>query len=119
MRIHFLFHFAAPAALVLCALTTAPARAVTQIDLPPDRVEFRDGPGAQAARENCTICHSAQYVYMQPPLTRAQWEAEVTKMRKAYGAPVPESATQTIADYLYSQNGKPSGEGPEKVQRPR
>jgi hypothetical protein len=95
---------------------------INSVDLPPDRVEFR--PGVDAVRSNCITCHSAQYVYMQPPLSREQWHAEVAKMRKAYGAPIPEAADNAIVDYLVGQNGKPEGAKAhggkaETAQRPR
>jgi hypothetical protein len=37
---------------------------------------------------------------MQPPLPGATWEAEVTKMNKAFGAGIPEEITQKIILYL-------------------
>jgi hypothetical protein len=37
---------------------------------------------------------------MQPPLPGATWEAEVTKMMKTYGAPIPEAASKKITAYL-------------------
>jgi sulfite dehydrogenase (cytochrome) subunit B len=76
------------------------------IVLPPPDQTFRDGPGAEVVRANCSMCHSADYIYMQPRLTRSAWLAEVTKMRKAYGAPISDDAVPTIVDYLVSQNGK-------------
>ncbi len=92
---------------------------VNTADLPPDKVEFRPGPGLDTVRANCITCHSAQYIYTQPPLSREQWKAEVVKMRSAYGAPIPPEAENTIVDYLVRQNGKPEGEKAETAQRPR
>jgi hypothetical protein len=37
---------------------------------------------------------------MQPPLPAATWEAEVTKMRKTFGATIPDEATAKIIGYL-------------------
>jgi hypothetical protein len=37
---------------------------------------------------------------MQPPLPAATWEAEVAKMNKAYGAPIPDGVSQKIVQYL-------------------
>jgi hypothetical protein len=89
------------------------------IDLPPDRVEFHPAPGVDTVRSNCITCHSAQYVYTQPPLTRDQWQAEVTKMRNAYGAPIPAEADKEIVDYLYGQNGKQAAGGADAARPPR
>lgn len=76
------------------------------IVLPAPDQTFRDGPGADVVRANCSMCHSSEYIYMQPRLTHAGWLAEVTKMRKAYGAPISDDAVPTIVDYLVAQNGK-------------
>ena len=38
----------------------------------------------------CVMCHSLDYIQGNSPfMTRQVWEAEVTKMIKAYGAQVP------------------------------
>jgi len=76
------------------------------ITLPPANIALKDGPNVGLAQAKCLICHSADYVYTQPPLTRAQWTAEVTKMQKTYGAPIADSDIPLLVDYLMSQNGK-------------
>ncbi len=76
------------------------------ITLPPDARSFGPGPGQSVAQANCTICHAADYVYTQPPLTADQWRAEVTKMQKVYGAPIDAAAVDTLVTYLVGQNGK-------------
>jgi hypothetical protein len=53
------------------------------------------------------VCHAADYVYMQPPLTKSQWTAEVMKMKTAYGAAIPDDAVDPLVTYLVGQNGKP------------
>ena len=79
---------------------------VVSITLPEDHDSFRPGPNAEAATTHCVICHAPDYVYMQPPLTRAQWEAEVKKMKAVYGCPLPDEMVGQVTDYLVSQNGK-------------
>jgi mono/diheme cytochrome c family protein len=79
---------------------------VVRIKLPAWDANFHPGPGADLARHHCVTCHAADYVYTQPPLTRAQWTAEVTKMIKAFGAPIPDADTAPLVDYLMTQNGK-------------
>jgi len=76
------------------------------IALPPDARQFGPGPGQSVAQANCTICHAADYVYMQPPLTDVQWRAEVVKMKSVYGAPFNDSEVDTLVTYLVGQNGK-------------
>jgi mono/diheme cytochrome c family protein len=99
------------AALGISLLTASSARsdtagAAVTITLPPDARSFGPGPGQSIAQANCTVCHAADYVYMQPPLTADQWRAEVTKMQKAYGAPIDASAVDALVQYLVGQNGK-------------
>jgi hypothetical protein len=40
-----------------------------------------------------------------PFLTRTAWDAEVRKMMKAMGAPIPESDVAPIVDYLTQYYG--------------
>jgi hypothetical protein len=105
---------ATPAAVLalvaLCCAATGlgfAAQSGKSIQLPPPQSTFRDGPNVALAQQYCLTCHSSDYVYTQPPLTRATWQAEVTKMRVAYGAPIPDSAVGPLVDYLVSQNGQP------------
>jgi hypothetical protein len=62
--------------------------------------ELAAGDGLQEVRIYCNTCHSPRYITMQPPLPGATWEAEVTKMNKAFGAGIPEETTQKIILYL-------------------
>jgi mono/diheme cytochrome c family protein len=91
---------------LVCAGIAMADNTVT-IQLPPDARQFAPGPGQALAQANCTVCHAADYVYMQPPLTKTQWTAEVSKMKTAYGAPIPDDAVDALVTYLVSQNGKP------------
>lgn len=95
------------AVLASALLILGAASSTVTIALPPDDVQFKAGPGADLATANCATCHSAAYVYVQPPLNRKQWTAEVVKMQKAYGAPVADSDVSAIVDYLLTQNGRP------------
>lgn len=62
--------------------------------------ELAEGEGRQEVQSFCAICHSARYITMQPALPGATWEAEVTKMVKVYGAPIPEATAKKITGYL-------------------
>lgn len=94
-------------ALACAVLILGAAASTVSITLPPDNVQFKPGPGADLATANCRTCHSAAYVYTQPPLNRKQWTAEVVKMQKFYGAPIADSDISAIVDYLLTQNGRP------------
>ena len=58
------------------------------------------GDGRSEVASYCNTCHSPRYITMQPPLPAEQWEAEVNKMMKTYGASIPEDARQKINRYL-------------------
>ena len=58
--------------------------------LPEETTQFIEAPGAEAARNNCLACHSADYIATQPPKKgQAFWAAEVQKMIKAYSGGRP------------------------------
>jgi len=62
--------------------------------------ELAEGDGRQEVQSFCAICHSTRYITMQPPLPGTTWEAEVSKMIKTYGAPIPEATAKKITAYL-------------------
>ena len=82
-----------------------PSETVT-IDLPAGDDVYPDKPGAVVVDRNCLSCHSPEVVANQPQLTRAQWAAEVKKMREAFKAPIADDDEQTILDYLVSLRGE-------------
>ena len=90
--------------LVLVAVAFADSNVA--ITLPPDAMQFGPGQGQALALANCTICHAADYVYMQPPLNKAQWMAEVLKMKTAFHANIPDEAVDPLVAYLLTQNGR-------------
>jgi hypothetical protein len=45
-------------------------------------------------------------VLNQPALSRAEWQAEVDKMRMAYKAPIDQKDVASIVDYLVGIRGK-------------
>ena len=70
------------------------------------RIRLKDGPDADSVRAHCSICHSPDYIEMNSPfLKRAGWEAEVGKMIKVMGAPIPEKDVPRIVDYLTRNYG--------------
>ena len=91
-----------PLALAATPVVIPPKVSVT---MPPDPATFKPGPGSAAVLGNCLTCHSAAYVSTQPPLDHAHWDAEVTKMRKAYGAAISDADQATIVDYLTANYG--------------
>lgn len=72
------------------------------VDLPAGDRMLPDGPGADAINNNCLACHSAGMVLNQPALPKAEWQAEVDKMRATYKAPIDTKDVDGIIDYLVS-----------------
>jgi len=62
--------------------------------------ELAEGEGRAETESFCAMCHSTRYIVMQPPLPAATWEAEVNKMTKTFGAPIPEASAKKIISYL-------------------
>ena len=68
--------------------------------------KLKEGNGVQQVYANCSACHSVDYIVLNSPfLDRKGWEAEVTKMSKAFGAPVKPEDTAVIVDYLVRNYG--------------
>src|ERR1043165_196894 len=69
-------------------------------------VELKKAPGLDKVEANCAACHSLDYIPMNSPFPNAAlWDAEVTKMIKAFGAPIDEADAKAIADYLKKNYG--------------
>lgn len=71
--------------------------------LPDETATFKPGPNLEAVQNNCTACHSADYIQTQPEGPKYKkdfWQAEVTKMIKLYGAPIEDADVGKIVDYL-------------------
>jgi hypothetical protein len=85
---------------VIAALVTLPAVA----DEPT--IALKSGPGLDKVEANCGACHSLVYIQMNSPfLSAAGWNAEVTKMIKAFGAPIGDADAKDIAAYLAANYG--------------
>jgi mono/diheme cytochrome c family protein len=88
-------------AVVTCLLAAAFPAASVKIELPPESTSLKTGDGSDLATRQCATCHSADYVAIQPPgRPLAFWKAEVEKMKKVYGAPIPDDQVEPIARYL-------------------
>jgi hypothetical protein len=99
MKHQLLLALAAAATLGLVA-----ARAVPVVyKLPDETAAFKPGPNLEIVQNNCTGCHSADYINTQPRNVKSKrdfWQAEVTKMIKTYGAPIDDSDVPKIVEYL-------------------
>src|SRR5690242_19048808 len=85
--------------LHLPSLTAAPLA----YELPPETAAFRPGPNLELVVNNCSGCHSADYIATQPRGEKFRedfWKAEVNKMIKVYGAPIADADVPKIVEYL-------------------
>jgi len=79
------------------------AAAPVSYKIPEETAAFKPGDNLDVVRNNCTACHSADYIQTQPRGAKFKkdfWQAEVTKMIKTYGAPIDEADVPKIVEYL-------------------
>jgi mono/diheme cytochrome c family protein len=91
--------FVAFAATSIVAAQAKPLK----IALPEDTATFKPGANRDVVMNNCTACHSSDYVQTQPRGAKFKkdfWQAEVTKMIKVYGAPIDDADVGKIVEYL-------------------
>jgi sulfite dehydrogenase (cytochrome) subunit B len=99
MRNQILLALAAAAALGLVAAHAVPV----VYKLPEETAAFKPGPNLDVVQNNCTGCHSSDYINTQPRNMKSKkdfWQAEVTKMIKVYGAPIDDADVPKIVEYL-------------------
>jgi mono/diheme cytochrome c family protein len=90
----------------LLAAAFASAALVTGAFAEEKPVELKKAPGLDKVEANCAACHSLDYIQMNSPFpSAAMWDAEVTKMIKAYGAPIDDADAKDIAAYLKKNYG--------------
>jgi len=69
-------------------------------------IQLKKGDGLDKVEANCQACHSLDYIPANSPfLNPASWDGEVTKMIKAFGAPIEDADAKAIADYLKKNYG--------------
>jgi mono/diheme cytochrome c family protein len=99
MRHQLLLALAATAGLTVASVHAA----AVSYTLPDETAAFKPGPNLEVVQNNCTACHSADYVNTQPrgpKFKKDFWQAEVTKMIKVYGAPIDSADVDRIVEYL-------------------
>jgi mono/diheme cytochrome c family protein len=89
---------------IVTGLGFAPVHATPVVfALPDETATFKPGANLEVVQNNCTACHSADYIKTQPrgeKFKKDFWAAEVTKMIKVYGAPIEDADVGKIVDYL-------------------
>jgi len=95
-------------ALVLGMAADAATDSIHEIKLPSENAALRPSelPGYTIAAHKCGICHSLDYINLQPPhMSLAQWTAEMVKMQRAYGAPIDETEINLLGAYFTATYG--------------
>ena len=70
-------------------------------------LKLKPGPGMEEVANNCGACHSLDYSLMNSGFLDAKgWDAEVTKMIKAFGANIDDADAAKIKAYLAANYGK-------------
>ena len=104
MHQRILLALAAVTALSAASLGLATVQAApVSYKLPDETAAFKPGANLDTVQNNCTACHSADYVKTQPrgeKFRKDFWAAEVTKMINVYGAPIEDADVGKIVDYL-------------------
>lgn len=96
------FKYAVSAIVIAASIASANAKPVGY-QLPDEAVTMKPGKNFETFENNCTACHSSDYIKTQPQgaaFKASFWQAEVTKMIKVYGAPIDEADVSKIVDYL-------------------
>ena len=85
---------------LVAAILAVPAMAEEKL------IDLKKAPGLDKVEGNCGACHSLDYIQMNSPYPNAAlWDAEVTKMIKAFGAPISEADAKAIKEYLTKNYG--------------
>jgi cytochrome c5 len=101
MRRALVFRLAA----LLASAPVAAEAGVVSITLPPDQGGLTAGPGMEVTQGACQMCHSVDYITMQPRGGEAQWRGVVNKMIKVFGAPIGDEDARVIVEYLSREYG--------------
>ena len=82
------------------------ALAATIVVAAEQQIQLKAGRGRDKVEANCVACHSLDYIVGNSPfMNRQVWDAEVTKMIKAFGAPISDADAKVIVDYLVANYG--------------
>ncbi len=87
-------------------IASALAFAATSALADEDAIKLKPGPGEQEVAQNCSVCHSLDYIQANSRfLDRPKWDATVKKMINSLGAPIDDKDAAKIIDYLTANYG--------------
>lgn len=70
------------------------------IDYPQDQVTLPESATNDLVTQNCTGCHSVEFVTAQPSLDARKWAGVIAKMRKVYHAPIDPADDAKLTEAL-------------------
>jgi len=80
---------------------------VTAVAADEGQFRLKEGAGRELVEANCATCHSLDYIQMNSPfLDKKGWEATLSKMVNAMGAPIAKEDVPMIVEYLNQHYGK-------------
>ena len=93
---------------IICGVVLLAVASAEEITLLSDHPYgmLKPGPGSEVTQRSCALCHSTDYIVMQPLGDQKQWDGVVTKMIKVYGAPLSDADAKAVAEYLARQYGR-------------
>jgi len=77
--------------------------AETSFKLPPETAKLKPARDVVLATSKCLLCHSVDYISMQPSFTETVWRGIVIKMRDRFGAPIATNEVERLVRY-FSEN---------------
>jgi len=75
-------------------------------DVSDAKVNLPYAEGEELFTARCITCHSLRYIQMQPDFPEKTWQKIVDKMVKSFGAPISDSDSKAIVEYLVAIKGK-------------
>ena len=84
-----------------------------------EAVPLKDASGRTTVENMCSGCHSLDYIRINAPFMNEQtWTAEVNKMVNSFGAPILQSNSREIINYLAANYGSAEPRRPAGVSAP-
>jgi hypothetical protein len=73
--------------------------------LPDETARFPEGAAGELITNNCTACHSAEMILVQPRMGADKWQGEIDKMRSVYHAQVSRNDDAALVAALTGLQG--------------
>jgi len=91
--------------LAMLSFSTLFAQLDEKVQVPYMPYEIKMGENFDAIQANCLMCHSFGYIINQGPQSREFWHHKVSKMIKAFKAPISDEDAEKAINYLFEHYG--------------